>query len=148
MKPQPRIASPVRSSYFEVCGYKVISERMHERTSRVQAIVEVKIGSNCVRRSGTGVGPVHALDNALRACLKDEFSELEAVRLSDYRVSVVDARDGTGAKVKVVIEATDGDSRWDAGCISENIVDASFEALCATAVMGIMRSKSDGRVVA
>jgi 2-isopropylmalate synthase len=130
------------SPYFDVCGYKVTSERMHEESSHVQAVVEVRIGNNCVRRAASGVGPVHALDLALRACLETDFPELADVRLADYRVSVVNAEDGTGARVRVLIQATDGTSSWDAGCISENIVDASFEALCSTAVMGIMRARS------
>lgn len=126
---------------FGVCGYKVISERMHARSSRVQAIVEVRVGISCVSRSATGVGPVHALDVALRACLSPHFPELDGVRLSDYKVSVVDATDGTGAQVRVLVEATDGHSTWDAGCVSENIIDASFEALCSTAVIGIMKGR-------
>ena len=132
------------SPYFDVCGYKVTSERMHEESSHVQAVVEVRIGNSCVRRAATGVGPVHALDRALRACLEKDFPELEAVGLADYRVSVVNAEDGTGARVRVLIQATDGRVSWDAGCISENIVDASFEALCSTSVMGIMRARSSG----
>ncbi len=138
----------VGGHYFDVCGYKVTSERMHERKSRVQAIVEVKVGHSCIRRSATGVGPVHALDAALRACLSDHFPELEDVKLSDYRVSVVNNEEGTGAQVRVLIEATDGESRWDAGCVSENIVDASFEALCSTAVMGIIKARSTSARVA
>lgn len=133
----------MQSGYFDVCGYKVTTERMHERSARVQAIVEVKIGNDCVRRSASGVGPVHALDEALRRCLANEFPELEDVRLSDYRVTVVDARKGTGSQVRVMVEATDGETSWDAGCVSENIVDASFEALCSTAVMGIIRARSE-----
>jgi 2-isopropylmalate synthase len=129
------------SPYFEICGYKVISERMHEPSSRSQAIVEISFGGPCVRRSATGCGPVHALDNALRSCLGAEYSELDRVRLSDYRVSVVDATDGTGAEVRVVVEATDGTDSWHASCVSENIIDASFEALCTTAVMGIARAR-------
>ncbi|MGH2819880.1 MAG: hypothetical protein ACRDJ5_04420, partial [Actinomycetota bacterium] len=54
--------------------------------------------------------------------------------------SVVDATHGTGAQVLVTISATDGATVWQAGCRSTNIVDASFEALCSTAVMGMMRS--------
>jgi 2-isopropylmalate synthase len=131
--------------YFRVCCYKVVSERMHEGGSRVQAIVEVRIGAECVRRSATGVGPVHALDLALRSCLSAEFPELEAVRLADYRVSVVDADRGTAAQVRVLIQAGDGTALWDAGCVSTNIVDASFEALCSTAVMGIMRGREGAR---
>jgi 2-isopropylmalate synthase len=132
----------VTNPFFEVCGYKVISERMHETASRSQAIVEVQFGHDCVRRSATGVGPVHALDRALRSCLDGQFPELEHVRLADYRVAVVDAGDGTGAQVRVLIEATDGNSTWDAGCVSDNIIDASFEALCSTAVMGIMCARA------
>jgi 2-isopropylmalate synthase len=130
------------SPYFDVCGYKVTSERMHEESSQVQAVVEVRIGTNCVRRAASGVGPVHALDLALRSCLESDFPELDEVRLADYRVTVVNAEDGTGARVRVLIQATDGATSWDVGCISENIVDASFEALCSTAVMGIMRARS------
>ena len=130
------------SPYFDVCGYKVTSERLHHKESFIQAVVEVRIGHQCVRRSATGVGPVHALDNALRACLANEFPELEDQRLSDYRVSVVDGTDATAAQVKVVITSTDGRNSWDAGCISENIIEASFEALCSSTVMGIMRARS------
>lgn len=131
----------MRSELFGVCGYKVISERMHTNESRVQAIVEVRVGISCVSRSATGVGPVHALDTALRACLLPHFPELDHVRLSDYKVTVVDATDGTGAQVRVLVEATDGRSTWDAGCVSDNVIDASFEALCSTAVMGIMKGR-------
>lgn len=130
------------SAPFGVCRYKVISERTHSRASEVQAIVEVRVGHSCVSRSATGVGPVHALDNALRACLTAHFPELDSVRLSDYKVGVVDAADGTGAQVRVVVEATNGVSTWDAGCVSHNVIDASFEALCSTAVMGIMKGSA------
>lgn len=135
------------SPYFDVCGYKVISERMHEDESRSQAIVEVRFGNDCVRRSATGVGPVHALDQALRECLRGNFPELEDVRLSDYRVAVAD-EGGTDAHVRVLIEATDGRATWDAGCVSDNIIDASFEALVSTSVMGIMRARGAARVLA
>lgn len=137
----------VGGQYFEVGGYKVTSERTPRRASRVQAIVEVRVGHENIRRAATGVGPVHALDAALRACLEKHFPELEKVRLSDYRVNVVDAAEGTGAQVRVMVEATDGTAKWDAGCVSENIVDASFEALCSTAVMGIIRARSGSHAV-
>lgn len=128
--------------FFTVCGYKVVSERMHESSTQVQAIVEVRVGHTCQRRAASGVGPVHALDNALRACLTNDFPELAQVRLSDYRVSVVNEGEGTGAEVRVLIESTDGEATWDAGCVSTNVLDASFEALCATSVMGIMRTRT------
>lgn len=133
------------SPYFDVCSYKVTSERMRAQDTHVQAIVELRVGGGYVRRAATGVGPVHALDNAMRACLRNSFPELDEVRLSDYRVTVVDAPAGTAARVRVLIQATDGTSTWDAGCVSENVFDASFEALCSIAVMGIMRLRGNGR---
>jgi 2-isopropylmalate synthase len=132
----------VHSPYFDVCGYKVTSERMHGTRSSVQAIVEVRIANSCVRRSGDGVGPVHALDRALRNCLVKLFPEVEDVRLSDYAVSVVGAQPGTGAQVRVVIQATNGAESWTAECTSANIIDASFDALCTMMVMGIVRSRT------
>jgi 2-isopropylmalate synthase len=130
--------------YFEVCNYKVTSERVRGSAPHVQAIVELRVGGNYVRRGASGVGPVHALDNAMRACLGESFPELGAVALSDYKVSVVDAALGTAARVRVLIQATDGEDTWDAGCVSENVFDASFEALCSIAVMGIMRARARG----
>ncbi|MDQ3662618.1 MAG: hypothetical protein M3454_16510 [Actinomycetota bacterium] len=129
-------------NYFKVCGYKVVSERSTREGERVQAIVEVEVAKAFVRRAAAGVGPVHALDNALRLCLEERFPEIEGVRLSDYRVSVVDAADGTGAQVRVLIEAADELGRWAAERTSSNILEASFEALCETAATGIERGRT------
>jgi 2-isopropylmalate synthase len=136
------------SSYFDVCGYKVTSERLHDGSTRAWASVEVRIENECVHGSAAGVGPVHALDNALRRCLRRDFPEVDDVRLSDYKVTVVNAEDATAAQVRVLIQATDGEASWDSGCVSENIVDASFEALCASAVMGILRCRVNATSVA
>jgi 2-isopropylmalate synthase len=131
--------------FFEVCNYKVTSERVRGGEPHVQAIVELWVGGRYVRRGSSGVGPVHALDNAMRACLGESFPELEAVKLADYKVSVIDATRGTAARVRVLIQATDGEDTWDAGCVSENVFDASFEALCSIAVLGIMRRRESRR---
>ena len=135
------------SAYFDVCGYKVTSERLHDGSARVWATVEIRIDNECVHGSAAGVGPVHALDKALRRCLRRDFPEVDLVRLSDYKVTVVNAADATAAQVRVLIQATDGEASWDAGCVSENIVDASFEALCATSVMGILRARVESRTL-
>jgi 2-isopropylmalate synthase len=131
----------MNNHYFTVCGYGVDTHRRGAE-SRVHATVEVRIGKRYVSRSAAGVGPVHALDSALRECLKHDFPEVTSIRLSDYRVSVVDPTDGTGAKVHVQLRATDGAQTWDAGCVSENIIEASFEALCSAAVLGLMRARA------
>jgi 2-isopropylmalate synthase len=129
----------IRNDYFIVRGYRVVTERFTERRCPIRALVEVQVGDRLEKHEASGVGPVHALDNALRRCLRHAFPEMEHVRLSDYRVSVVDADQSTAAKVHVSIRATNGHESWDAGCVSNDIIDASFEALCETAVLGIMR---------
>lgn len=131
-----------RPRFFKVCGYKVVSERSAREGARVQAIVEVEVAKAFVRRAAHGVGPVHALDNALRSCLDESFPEIQSARLSDYRVSVVDAAEGTGAEVRVLIEAGDEYGRWTAERTSANILEASFEALCESAVAAIERARS------
>jgi len=138
----------VTNPYFHPRGYAVTSERLGPGRSPASAVLEVQIGDKLVRRQATGAGPVHALDNALRRCLARAFPELSDVRLSDYRVSVVDAEKGTAAHVRVLIRATNGEESWDAGCVSDNIIDASFEALCSTFVLGIMRARSSAAATA
>ncbi len=129
--------------YFLPLSYTVTSERLGRGRSPASAVLEVQIGDLLVRREASGAGPVHALDNALRLCLEGEFPELAPVRLSDYQVSVIDAEKGTAAQVRVIIRATNGHESWDAGCVSDNVIDASFEALCATFVLGIMRARAN-----
>ena len=128
--------------FFQARGYTVTSERRVVGESYVNAVLEIQVGDRLVRRAAPGAGPVHALDIALRRCLERDFPEVQGVRLSDYRVSVVDADKGTGAHVRVLIRATNGEESWDAGCVSDNIIDASFDALCATFVLGIMRART------
>lgn len=134
--------------YFLPRGYSVTTERLGPGRSPATAVLEVQVGDRLVRREATGAGPVHALDNALRRCLERHFPEVSEVRLSDYRVSVVDAEQGTAAQVRVLIRATNGEDSWDAGCVSDNIIDASFEALCSTFVLGIMRARSSTAAIA
>ena len=130
------------SPWFSICCYRVVTERTHDAGSRVTASVEARVGPDGVRRSAGGVGPVHALDLALRACLRAHFPELDDVRLVDYSVSVLDSDPGTAAQVRVVITFADDAGTWDTGYVSENIIDASMEALCSGAIVGIMRART------
>jgi 2-isopropylmalate synthase len=128
--------------WFSIRSYRVLTERSDECGSSVTANVVARIGAEQIKRTASGVGPVHALDKALRACLRDAWPGLDAVRLVDYDVSVVDAAQGTAAPVRVVISFSDDFGTWDAGYVSENIIEASMEALCAATVIGIMRLRA------
>ena len=125
--------------FCTVTDYEVVVSRAAGGATVAPAAVALSAGtSEIVRRSADGVGPIHALDEALRACLRSKYPEIDRISLCDYAVSVVDGAKATGARVHVLITATDGDRTWDAGCISANIVEASFEALCSSVVMGLM----------
>jgi 2-isopropylmalate synthase len=76
-----------------------------------------------------GDGPVHALDRALHTALQQFYEQLRSVELTDYKVRVLEANHGTGAKVRVMIQQTDGEDSWSTIGVSENILEASYHAL-------------------
>ena len=76
-----------------------------------------------------GDGPVNALDNALRKALVKLYPSLGTVKLEDFKVRVLDGREGTESKVRVLIESSDGESRWGTVGVSANIIEASWMAL-------------------
>jgi len=83
--------------------------------------------------TGEGNGPVNALDAAFRIAIgrvdDARFDRLENVRLADYKVRILDSQEGTGAITRVLIDATDGERRWTTIGVSENIIEASWQAL-------------------
>jgi 2-isopropylmalate synthase len=76
-----------------------------------------------------GDGPVHALDKALRKVLEDFYPLLGIVHLTDYKVRVLDSKDASAAKVRVLIETTDGENSWSTVGVSTDIIEASWMAL-------------------
>ena len=76
-----------------------------------------------------GDGPVHALDQALRAALVKSFPKLAKVSLVDYKVRILGGADGTAAKTRVVIRSSDGKDSWGTVGVSENLVEASLQAI-------------------
>lgn len=132
------------SSYFSVTRYEVTTRRTG-RASVATAEVELSVGGTTTRCTATGNGPVHALDKALRGGLETDYPRIRDIRLVDYSVGIVGALQGTDARVRVLIQATDGEHTWDAGCVSTNVVDASFEALLSALVIGLMRADERAR---
>lgn len=102
-----------------------------EESGSIESVgdVIVRAGSEVRHGRGRGVGPVHALDNALRAAVGKLLPEILKVSLVNYKVSVVDSVEGTASKVRVVIEFTDGVDRWSTTSLSRNILEASINAL-------------------
>jgi len=89
--------------------------------------------------TGEGNGPVNALDAALRAAVGERYPRLADVKLVDYKVRILDSQSGTGAITRVLIDASNGEQRWTTIGVSENIIEASWQALSDTIVYALSR---------
>jgi 2-isopropylmalate synthase len=96
---------------------------------RTEATVKLRVGSERRHEVAEGDGPVNALDAALRKALDGAFPAVGRMHLLDYKVRVINAQEGTAAKVRVSIESTDGESVWGTVGVSENVIEASWLAL-------------------
>lgn len=117
---------------FKIDAYRVVSEHPGDNAiSCCYAWVKVWVDGKQEIAAAEGEGPVNALDRALRKALTPFFSnfDIEKVRLSDFKVRVIDGKDATAAKVRVLIESTDGVHTWSTVGVSEDIIEASRAAL-------------------
>jgi 2-isopropylmalate synthase len=114
---------------FEVVGYQVVVGRGRDEIAYSDAAVEVRVDGELVHTAAVGDGPVAALDAALRIALAVAFPEIARIDLEDYKVRIVDGRDGTSATTRVLVDHTDGQDRWTTVGASTNIVEASLIAL-------------------
>jgi len=126
---------------FRVKHYRV-TEEMGEVAS--EATVQVEVGQETAHTAAFGNGPVDALDAALRKAVARFFPELAKVRLTDYKVRVLEGAAGTGARVRVWVESTDGHRTWATAGVSENIIEASWLALVDSLVYRLFRGKVTG----
>jgi 2-isopropylmalate synthase len=117
-----------RKMAFNVETYHV-SMRRDAKASVCEATVRVRVGDKVHHEVAEGDGPVNALDGALRAALVKSFPKLKNITLTDYKVRILDSATGTGAKTRVLIQSSDGKREWGTVGVSENIIEASLQAL-------------------
>jgi 2-isopropylmalate synthase len=116
--------------FFDLIGFRVIVEKRKEGEAPLsEATIMLHVGGHVEHTAATGNGPVNALDNALRKALTTFYPELRDVKLIDYKVRVLAAGRGTAANVRVLIESGDGLNKWGTVGVSENVVEASYQAL-------------------
>ena len=113
---------------FTVNAYHV-SMRRDGKENICEATVKVRVGNQHALTVAEGDGPVNALDGALRSALGRLFPKLRRIRLVDYKVRILDTGTGTAAKTRVLIQSTDGKREWGTVGVSENIIEASLQAL-------------------
>ena len=105
-----------------------------------EATVKVQVGDERLEATGQGNGPVNALDAALRSVLEGWFPQLERLHLTDFKVRVLETRQGTAAVTRVLIDTTNGERTWTTIGVSENIIEASWQALVDSLVYGILHT--------
>jgi 2-isopropylmalate synthase len=115
---------------FQLLGFRVIVEKKQDNGAPLsEATVMVKVGDAVEHTAAVGAGPVNALDHALRKSLEQFYPQLKEVKLLDYKVRVLAANKGTESKVRVLIESGDHKDKWGTVGVSENIIEATWQAL-------------------
>jgi 2-isopropylmalate synthase len=115
--------------FFELDNFKVTMEKSKAGSMVSKASINFKVGKVPEHTTALGDGPVNALDRALRKGLTKFYPSLKAMHLIDYKVRVLDEKEGTAARVRVLIQSQDRDDSWWTIGVSENVIDASWQAL-------------------
>jgi 2-isopropylmalate synthase len=132
---------------FELEGFRVSVARDSGEPLRSEATVRLRLDGSVREATATGCGPVHALDLALRRALSDAFECLSEVHLTDYKVRVLNGDEATAAKVRVLIRTRDSEESWGTVGVSDNILDASWQALSDSINYKLLKSVSSGERV-
>jgi 2-isopropylmalate synthase len=114
---------------FELESFRVTIEKDKDQPCTAHATIKISVDNRNEITAAEGYGPVSALDNALRKALDKFYPDLDTMRLVDFKVRVIDGRSGTAAKVRVLIESRDQDQIWSTMGVSEDIIEASWQAL-------------------
>ena len=136
--------------FFTVESFRVITDHGDRAETAVlanvmsgvmtEATVKVHVGAERIVAVAEGNGPVNALDGALRGAIGPRFPALAGMHLTDYRVRVLDTGRGTGAVTRVLVDTTDGQRTWTTIGVSENIIEASWQALYDSILFGLLHA--------
>jgi 2-isopropylmalate synthase len=148
-----REAGGWQQSYFQLEGYRVTTYHRNavrggvpiedgESMIDTEATLKVWVGNERLVAVGEGNGPVNALDAALRSLLADHYPHLDRIHLTDFKVRVLEGAAATGAVVRVLIDSTDGDRTWSTIGVSENVIEASWQALVDSLVFGLLHAEA------
>jgi 2-isopropylmalate synthase len=133
-------------SFFDLEGFRVIVEKRSKTEPCIsEATVKVNVNGESEHMVSEGDGPVNALDNALRRALIRFYPSIAKVVLTDYVVRILDPEEATAAKTRVIIESGDGESSWGTVGVSENIIEASWEALVDSVEYKLLRDEQEAR---
>ena len=134
-----------RAPLFRLESFRVIVEKREDGSTNVEATIKIHVGERRIISTAEGNGPVNALDAALRQAITKSHPHLSDIELVNYKVRILDEAKGTGAVTRVLLDASDGEESWGTTGVSENIIEASWEALVDSIEYGMLRSEGEGR---
>ena len=137
-----REATGWEQTFFRLESFRVITEQREDGSFVTEATIKVHVGDERLVATGEGNGPVNALDTALRKAIGGRHPALALLHLTDYKVRVLDTSKGTGAVTRVLIDSTDGERTWTTIGVSENIIEASWQALADSVVYGLLHNET------
>jgi 2-isopropylmalate synthase len=114
---------------FKLESFRVVTEKRAGGEVETEATIKVEVDGERYVRVAEGNGPVNALDSALRSAIADRYPHLAEIELTNYKVRILDESHGTGAVTRVLLDSADGEREWGTIGVSENIIEASWEAL-------------------
>ncbi len=127
--------------FFELEGFRVVVEKLSDKKITSEAIMKLKVKGIKEHTAAEGDGPVNALDNALHKALNDFYPTLSKMQLRDFKVRILDEKAGTAAKVRVLIQSQDDTDTWSTIGVSENIIEASWQALVDSVEYKLLKDK-------
>jgi len=128
---------------FNLESYRVLTEHREDGAVVSEATVKVRVRGERVIATAEGVGPVNALDEALRVALFQHYPQIKPFELTDYKVRILEGSHGTNAVTRVLLETSDGHREWTTVGVHENIVEASWVSLVDALTYGLSRATAE-----
>jgi 2-isopropylmalate synthase len=128
---------------FRLESFRVIVEKREDGRVQTEATIKIWVEGERYVRTAEGNGPVHALDRALRDAIGETYPHLRDIELVNFKVRILDETKGTGAVTRVLLDASDGIDSWGAIGVSENVIEASWEALVDSLEAGMLPGRSE-----
>ena len=133
--------------YFDLDAYRVlIARRYTDKTPISEATVRIKMKDQYEHTASLGHGPVNALDKALKKALICKYPSLAEVELIDYKVRIINESGGTSAKIRVLVESTDHKSKWGTVGVSDNVIEASWQAIVDSFIYKLVKDNVEPQV--
>jgi 2-isopropylmalate synthase len=130
---------------FRLESWRAIDEKRADGRVETEATIKIWVDGERYVRTAEGNGPVHALDRALRDALVEIHPDLADIDLVNFKVRILDETKGTGAVTRVLLDASDHDEVWGSIGVSENIIEASWEALVDSLEYGMQAGRREAR---